>query len=389
MLVRGALVVAAMIAGAPVLLPDVACADPPRLRLALEAGSEVDSNVHRTAVQEGADDASVTAAGGRVAARATLGWRAKQGHAFRLHVIAAAKAFAVGEDASSADVGVVTADTRWDSRLGDRPVVASMRGSYYEAIERPGGANRDFRTGDGALALTLLGADDHRLTASLGYRLFHYKPNPGLDFAGETVGLAWRHTTELGRADGPDDLRPTLDIGLAYVMQRRRYETAAFVNNCGDAPLSSVCLDRTDAYRVDLFHGGAAEITYTSERIFGARYELQLNDSNSFGQSLVRHRVEFGVTTETWADVFLTAKLIVQLNEALDPILLSGDVGTFLTIEDESRNALILHFTREVTPAWSVEARASFYTNAFADSELDYRRTTVYAGAVWALPDAP
>jgi hypothetical protein len=141
--------------------------------------------------------------------------------------------------------------------------------------------------------------------------------------------------------------------------------------------------------RVDLFHAAAAVVTYTSERLLSARYELQLNDSNSYGQSLLRHRVEVGLTTETWADIFLTAKVVVHVNRSLDSILLSGDIGTFLTIEDESRNGLILHLTRELTPAWTIEARVAFYANAFAESDVDYRRNTFYLGGVWTLTREP
>ena len=79
------------------------------------------------------------------------------------------------------------------------------------------------------------------------------------------------------------------------------------------------------------------------------------------------------------------AKLVLVVNQFLDALLLTGDVGTFITIEDEARNAAILHLTRDLSSRLTVEARYAFYANPFARASLEYRRHTLYLGLVYTF----
>lgn len=117
---------------------------------------------------------------------------------------------------------------------------------------------------------------------------------------------------------------------------------------------------------------------------------MQVNDSNSFGQSLVRHRIDATATSELFAEIYLNLRLVLQLNQFSDGLLLGGDVGTFTTVEDETRNSVIVHVTREVGEAWTLEGRYAFYANPFAtESSISYTRHTVYLGAVYTFRSAP
>jgi hypothetical protein len=173
-----------------------------------------------------------------------------------------------------------------------------------------------------------------------------------------------------------------LAYAAGYTFSQRAYDARALANNC-DGTITPDCLDDTELRRADLFHAFFAEITWTRAFILGARYELQLNDSNSYAQSLVRHRLALTGTTELFAEIVLNAQVVLIVNQYLDTLLLAGDVGTFVTIEDEARNALILHLTRELSDNFAVEARAALYTHPFADEGLEYRRMTVYLGFVY------
>ena len=382
---RAVLVGWCLLAAAP------ARAEAPRLRLGLEAGTELDTNPHR---DEGSDLTQPTAGVARGAARLQLGWRPRPGQALRLAAVAAGKKFTPDGEADEEDVAVVTGDLRYEVALGERPLSLGGRVTYYDAFERDTvvagrSQDRDFRTGDGSLALTLLGEGDHRVVASAGYRLFQYKPNRAFDFGGEYAGLAYAHAFALGDPDAEADAR-SIDLGVQYAAHRRRYRTDSINNVCpDDGTPSAECRRRSDLERVDLFHIAAVELTYTGTRILSARYEVHVNGSTSFGESLVRHRLELSATSELVAEIFLNAKLIVQVNQFLDPLLLTGDTGTFVTIEDESRNALVLHATRDLGGAWTLEARYGLYTNPFSPSDLGYRRQTATLGAIYTFRSGP
>lgn len=372
----------------------------PRVSAELEAAGEVDSNPHREG--EGGTEPIEAAAVARTGARLQLGQRLGR-HAYRLRFAGAVKKF-FGADASAEDVAVASGDGRWNMTTSDEGVIVGVRGSYYEAFERTttvdvmlpdgGTATRsldlDFRTGDAAGQLILSGEDGDRLTASAGWRMFHYKPSVAFDFRGPFVGLTWARSWELGDDDQIEDDPRSIEASASIGTQLRGYDGTGYTNICADyegADDPELCLVASGRARRDLFHSASAELTYTGRRIVGLRYELHVNDSTSFGESLIRHRVELSGTSALFAGIVGTARLLVQVNQFLDPALRAGDRGTFVTIEDEGRNAILLHATRDLTDGLAIEARYAFYSNEFSQAETSYRRHVGTLGLVVHLGD--
>jgi hypothetical protein len=344
----------------------------------LEAGTELDSNVHRVTTERGADE---PAAGARVGARMAGGFRLGERAALRLSALAAGKVYPVGRAAAQENVGVVAGDARFDVAIGD--VAPGVRVAYYDAsvaaLSTDGSLDHHFRTGEAAATLTLR-AGDHRVEASAGGRFFDYKPRDEFDFTGAVFGLA------IGRRLRSEDATWELAYSGSYTASQRAYVGDVLVNSCEDGePIVPDCLDPAPLSRADLFHDLALEATFTRDFILSGRYVLQLNDSNSFGQSLLRHRLELTATSELFWEIFGSARAVLVVNQFLDALLLSGDVGTFVTIEDEARNAVILHLTREASRWLAFEARYAFYANPFARSSLEYRRHTLYLGLVYTF----
>jgi hypothetical protein len=379
-----AVVVAAALVGAN---PALAGAD--GAEVTLEAGSEYDSNVHHTEVVDATTDPVVASPLVRFGGRLRRAWRSGQNRRAALAAVVAAKLFAEAEGGSE-NVTALALDGTYDVGLPARRAVVTARGSYYDAFgvdalgEGPNTA-RTFAVADGGGALTLAGPGSHRVSAHGGWRHFRYKPDHDFDWNGPTYGL--RYATALWRdeADGEADAT-SVDVVASYRLERRGFQGGAFDNGCAEGtPVEPACFVPTGLSRIDLLHAAAAEITYTGDRMYSGRYEVQVNDSNSFGQSLVRHRFELTLTSELPAEIFATAKLIIQYNTFLDELLLARDVSalTFVSIEDENRNALVLHAARDVTATWTVEARYALFTNEFATEEVKFRRQTGYLGLIY------
>jgi hypothetical protein len=384
--------------------PAFARADDLKTAIKLEAGSEYDSNASRESSQDGSlthDPAAV----GRIGGRVELAWHPAARQSLRLDTLLAAKKY-VGVDSSSLmpsneDIAVISADARWDITSSTRPLAFGLRASYYDALYKPGvdpsmhSIDHDFRTGDVVTALALVAPVDSRLPASglavaahseqrailtAGWRAFEFKPDHSYSFQGEHAGIAYRRSFQ------PRDPGPTYDVAVDYSAHHRFYEGSAFANICpAGQPLGGNCLLSTGVDRVDLLHIAGVELGYTGERIITLRYELAVDDSNSFGQSFVRHRVELSATTELpfWS-LILTARGVLQLTQFLDPVLLTRDIGV-LTIDEENRNALIVHLARDFGPRWTAEMKLAFYANEFATQELQYRRITGYLGLIYAF----
>lgn len=361
--------------------------------LQLEAGSEYDSNVHRVDRRAGQDVGVDGAPLARLGARQRLTWRRTPRERFALAAHGGLKLFAT-DAGQTENVAVLSGEGGYEWSLPARGAVLGASGSYYDAIpyhltEPDGGGveGRTFRTGTGEVSAALVGAGGHRVTALAGYRAFHYKPDPTIDWRGEHLGLVYQGTLWRGDPDRDDDAA-SIDLSAGYRVELRDYATSARTGACADPDSPEPrCTSGTDLGRADLNHSLAAEAIYTGRRIYSARYELQMNDSNSFGESLVRQRLRLGFTTELLRELYLTAEATVLIQIYLDPLLIPRDEQalTFISIDEENRNSLSLHLSRPLGRALSVEARYAIYSNEFTNQDLTFRRQTVYAGLVYRM----
>jgi hypothetical protein len=358
-----------MVAAALALVGATARAEP-TLRLDLEAGSEVDSNVHRAPSDSGDVHAGVDA---RVGARFGVAGRAGEHAAYALDAVGAAKGFA-GPEASGEDLGLVGLDGRVDLAAG--AIVPGLRLSYTDIFGAESSA-LPLRTADATASAALLVGPDLRVAALAGWRGFTYKPDGAFSFDGPHAGVS------VGERLAADDRDWQLRWAAAYSASWRRYSSPALADYCPrGAPKSPSCLGVTSSARADLFHDLAVDVTYTGGFIASARLALQLDQSSSFGQSLARARLELSGTVDLIWDVVLTTQVVLQVDDYLDGLLLGGDLGTFTTVEDEARNGWVVHLSRELSDTWTVEARFAVYANALAARAVAYDREVAYLGAI-------
>ena len=376
----------------------------PRLfewQLRLETGGGFDTNVYRTERIESSSRITASPllslgaqADGVVRRRRWLGM-------FR----AGASARLFGDPDSQAEsVGVAKLDAQGWRALGRRGAQLGLRGSFFnasavnanDAIEDQLG--RNFLTANGEMVASLPGPGPDRVIGAIGYRSFVYKPNDSFSWRGQSARMTYRRTFWLGD-DDPDDTSVndseltealesgSVDASLTYSLGLRGYTGPAIANVCAPSePISPLCFMATTRRRRDFNHSLTASVVYTGERIYSARYGARLNDSNSFGQSLVRQRLELAVTTEVFrTGVFATAELAVLINHFLDPLLLARDASNdnFDSLDDENRNALSLHASKEVRPRLSLEGRYALFSNEFGSQERPFRRQTFFGGLVY------
>ncbi len=378
---------------ATIATPSVADAETKKQswKLSLESGAEYDSNLHRLEVLEG----EVAGAPGgplmRTGAHYQVGLRPTKRSRLQLDLRGASKIFAVSEGQSE-NLAILFADTSYQQVLGTSRAKLGIRANYYDAIDvRPFGdgerpvPGRSFRSGEAEVGLTLPSEGEHRTSLFVGMRDFTYKPDANYDWRGQQVGLRYAALIWLGDPDADEDAA-SIDLRGYYRLGLRRYQGTAFRNACapGDMPVPR-CFVPTQEQRADLNHSGAIEGIYTGSNIYSLLYGAELVDSNSFGQALVRQRVEAALTTELPVQLFLTARAIVRINTFLDPLLLARDIQdqSFVSVEDENRNSLSLHIARDLGRHWAAEARVAIYSNEFATEELRFRRQTAYLGLLY------
>ncbi len=377
------------------LLTSVAFAGPQAWKLTVEGGSEYDSNPHRVDVVENPEGAS-SAGLLRTGARLQMRWKPAKNQSITVDARGASKVFST-QDGQSENIGIVYFDGQYNRKLGSRASVLGLRGTYYDAIDiRPFGdaelsrSGRSFRTASLESSLALPSESEHRIRILAGVRSFSYKPDADFDWQGAELGV--RYATVFWRGDPDEEGASSVDLRGGYQVGLRSYQGAAFRNTCPPGQMASPqCFVPTAQKRSDLHHALVGEVVYTGKQIYSLLYGAQINDSNSYGQSSIRQRLELSMTTELPAGIFLTASAVLRLNTFLDPLLLARDVESqsFVSIEDESRNALQFHFARDLSEHLGMEARLSMYRNEFATEELRFRRQTAYLGVVYRFEKEP
>jgi hypothetical protein len=373
-------------------------AQPPQWGVAFDSGAELDTNIHRC--ESGRSDCAVQAAPlARTSARLSLGWQPHPDRRLQLVGFGGARWFAEELDRGE-NLAVVSGDARYLWDVPARNALLGVRGAYYDTFgyAAPAGdavTQRHFAVANAELHLTLAGGESHELTMLAGYRRFRYKPDADFSWGGEHYGGRYRTTRWL---DGPGGggagmAVASLELSVAYELERRGYQGHALRNACGpgDVP-GPLCLRDTGVRRSDLSHRGSAEAVYTGDRIYSARYQLEVIDSSSAGPyAQVRHRLELGVTSELFAGLFGTAEAALQVIGYRDALFLASDTempvpdpgSDFVAIDDENRNAFSLHLARDLGRAWSLEGRYALYTSALAARELGFQRQLFYIGVAY------
>jgi hypothetical protein len=128
------------------------------------------------------------------------------------------------------------------------------------------------------------------------------------------------------------------------------------------------------------------ELTWVGRQVAAIGYQLVLIDSNSFGQSLARHRVTASGTMALGAKLYATLLATLQLDQYLDGLVVRRDLQSqeFANVEDENRSSVQLRLARSISTQWAVEGRAAIWRNVAGGAmELDFQRELVYLGLVY------
>ena len=153
------------------------------------------------------------------------------------------------------------------------------------------------------------------------------------------------------------------------------------------SPPTTGCYDGSTATRADRFQRASLDLTWTGDLVATAGYQLTVVDSNSFGQSLIRHRVMTSVTAELADKLFGSATATLQLDQYPDGRLVEKDMQhiEFTNLEDENRSSLQVRIARALSASWSLEARAAVWRDFDTTGTASFRRELVYAGVIYSL----
>ena len=346
-----------------------------------ELGAEVDSNVQRVETGPGLETDPIASGVMRFGARAER--KGKIGGGSTTFNLSNLTRIVTNDDANVENVSVFATNLRWLHRLGERPVLAGVALSAIDAVPLSDDIGaRTFRNLGADAVLGMRNEEDHELTLTFGVRDFTYKPDDDFDWSGPAANarlelMLWQ----------PAAKTKSLELVTTLGFENRTFTANALANAC---PLGAEpdpgCTASTDIDRRDRYQRLGIELTWVGRQVAALGYQITIIDSNSFGQSLARHRVTASGTAQLPYEIYGTLLAILQIDQYLDGLLVRRDLQQqeFTNVEDENRSSLQLRLARRLGGQWAVEGRAAIWRNlAGGAMELDFRRELVYVGLVY------
>jgi hypothetical protein len=348
-------------------------ADPARYDLRVELGTEYDSNPDR-AEQIANFPPPLPQAGASPLARlvASGNWASALGQngALALSGAVAGKRF-FDEAARGDDVLVAQAGANGTLRVAGRTILG-VAGGYYDAFQRGPVDRRDFRSLAPTLRIEQGFARAAQFTLGGGYRWFTFKSDDNFSFAGPTAFLAARQMFPGNLDRGEADWEWTAGASLEW----RGFEGLACTNDTCTAESSS------PPHRLDRFWVSHVELTRTTTFLLAAGAALHLNQSNSYGEGLVRGVFHArAVVPLPWALSFSSRADLVAThywNSLLLPQAAQDpNAGApLVSVEDENRSTLRIEVARPLGQGFEIGARYVIYSSFPGGGSVDYRRQT-------------
>lgn len=351
----------------------------------VEGGGEADTNVQRVETGPGLTTYRVAAAVVRLGAK--LDHRARAFGGAYAFVAGALSRVVSDPEASTENVALFTGELRYLRPIEKRQVSLGfgMIAADAQPITDPVGA-RTFRNLGADALLVLDGGEPEgktkHLTLGFGVRDFAYKENHDFDWIGPVATA--RLDLTLWQPSGGTK---SLELAAYLAFESRSYSSTALSNACPPgAPPSDSCSAGTSLPRRDSVQRIGVEATWTASVVAAVGYQLTVIDSNSYGQSLFRHKGTISATRSIPFGFYGTALLTLQIDQYPDGLVLKTDTqrSEFTSLDDENRSSVQLRIGREVTSAWSIEGRAAIWRNLGSEMDTSFRRASLYAGAVYS-----
>ena len=231
----------------------------------------------------------------------------------------------------------------------------------------------------GGDALIMLGhGEDHHLIVGVGVARLRYKPDRTFDWRGPVANA--RLDTMLWQTQ---DRTRNLELAATLGFEARSYHSTALFGCSPNDPVDDPCFMDTELRRRDRYQRAGVEVTWTGAVVATGSYQATVIDSNSYGQSLIRQRINAAVTMEPWTALFVSATATLQIDQYPDGILVGDLLHQELTsLDDENRSSLQVLVTRAMSTAWSLEVRGAVWRD-FGTTGASFRRELIYAGVLY------
>lgn len=248
-----------------------------------------------------------------------------------------------------------------------RRTQAAAAMSYYDVFQRRSTELPDFRSLLPSLRLEQGMGRGFLASLGGGYRWFTFKPDGAYTFHAPTAFLLLRHLLPGDVLTGAADWEWSAGGNL----EARAFDGAACTETGCDPGGSGPRHD-------DRFWILHASFARTGAWLFGAGAAMHINQSNSYGEALMRGLLHVRAVVPLPWEISLSARAELVATWYRDPLTFLQPVAGLpsASIEDESRSTLRVEISRVFARHIELGARYVYYTSAPSSGAVDFRRQT-------------
>jgi hypothetical protein len=219
--------------------------------------------------------------------------------------------------------------------------------------------DRAFADYGAGVALSLGPWAKTRFDVRAGYQAFVYFPDTDFSELGPSFSISLSSTPWT---------RQTLAVG--YRLMPQFYQGPQVFPSGAEA-----------GQRFDWYHLATASYTLQAPIVLSVIYSFIDDDSDSYGESYLRNRVQLVVGAALPWELFLVGMAAVQLTSYPDGLYLSPEL--LLLEDDDDLDEVGVKISKDVGKGFSIEARYGFYYNGLQQNGLTYERHVAYLGVAW------
>ena len=169
----------------------------------------------------------------------------------------------------------------------------------------------------------------------------------------------------------------------------KRHSVSAFLEfeprtyNANAAPRPELDPPPELGVRRDTFFIVGVGYQYRGPWAFGFNYSFMESDSNSYGETLRRHRINANAGVKLFWELSVMANVVLQLAQYPDGVYLSDEL--IVIDDDESQNQVALKLARPLGDHFEIDFRWQLFFNKLVKNDLTYLRNTFTLGVSFKL----
>ncbi len=168
----------------------------------------------------------------------------------------------------------------------------------------------------------------------------------------------------------------SFNFAVQYFFQEKLFPFNAYRNLGSET--EDVFLAEIDEKRHDILHEPALYLQYSKWLLVEFSYLMQINESNSYGDSYYNHRLSLSLSKMIFKNTNIHLFAVTQFRDSYEKVLIPHSYS--IEEDDENYNSLAIKISHKFNKYISVEGGYSRFWTAYSSQDLNFRKNLYSVG---------